>query len=302
MLNNNSQGFRLDDLSWLICFYFSAWLLLSWFLISHTIIDTIYKYSSENTSLLDKMSQEREIHMFVENKKQQKESKEEHKEMYMSDKNAEALGQVTKKKGFENLSNTDELNIKQLLQEYAEELEKEKYKQDNEKELTINILDPKTLKIVKKIFKKKSELTQIPSSYNFNYNQAFNWDKNGPPQVPTFMYKYSQYFRNMGNKIKNNWAPPGGIPISVYDNAYHSAGFAPGHISMQKFPPQAIAITFMIDDIGNVIDIKLMGSNGFKVLDTSLIEAIRDARNFSPPPKELLKNNRLILPWIFRIY
>ena len=300
--------FQVDEVTWFLCFSFSAWMLFSIFFLSHIIIDSMYQYThGDSTPLLDKLSKEKEIKLFVENPKKE-ETIEKNYEKYMSEQNAEARGRLTKKKGFQNLSEVDQFNVKQLFQEYAEQLQKEKRKHDLEKELEITILDS-IIKKKKHTSKKPpvaqkiiSELTKIPSSYDFNYEQIFSWNQDGEPQIPTFMYKYSQYFRNMGNKIRDSWAPPGGTQTPVYDNNYHKGGYTPGYISIQKYPSQDIIITFMIDESGEVMDIQLVESNGFKSLNDSLIEAIQDAKNFGPPPNELLKNNRLILPWHFRIY
>lgn len=160
-------------------------------------------------------------------------------------------------------------------------------------------------KIIKTPLKRKAPLLKnplkIPAHYRFRREFALSWDRKGFPQIPTVYWKHYEYFKKMLRKIQDNWAPPGGRPYPTYADAYKSLGYVPGYFQVKPFPSQDVYVVFSLDKEGNVGDVKVVKSLGYKMLDEACKDAIIRSKNFSPPPKELLQNGVLYVPIIFRI-
>ncbi len=288
-----------EQIIWLSFFMISSWIILSTLLLSQKIMNIWYHYNQDKSDLLSHF-QKKEIPMIITNPKD-KESIDLKEKLYRSNRFSEGRGKLTIKKGFKNLSMQDKLKIKDLNQAYLKEgHQQEPYS------FTSKIIDERSIfKYKQKQHKKrqtKQTLSLIPDSYEFQYEYAFSWTKEGLPQIPSYYFKYYKYFRDMSEKIRDNWVPPGGIPVPTYGNEYHRMQYVPGHVRLRRFPPQEIAISFMVDHSGEVLDIKMMRKSRFKSLNISIVEAISNSKNFGPPPKELLHLNIVIFPWVFRIY
>ena len=294
----NERRLENQHILFLIFFSLVSWFFFSSLLMNQKLFDLFYYFQSEE-KVLSKSFDERTIPVIVTNPKKTKEEKSDPSEqLYRSNRNAQAQGRLTKKKGFQWLSEQEKIKIRNS--------QKIQPKETNEGE---DILTTKLLyedQLLWNQFKKKKkyhELMRIPDSYDFNYKHAFSWNRDGSPQIPSYHYKHYKYIKAMMNKIRYNWARPGGIPTSIYGDDYHGSYYVPGYIRLRLFPPQEIGIVFMLDKHGEVMDIKVKRSNGYKTLDNSLVEAIRNAQNFGPPPKDFMQSfDRAFFPWIFKIY
>ncbi len=278
---------------------FSTWFIVFSILSSQPISEMWYhiiEHPMWDDANQNKKNSKR-LPMLIMNEKQAKEEKEKKEKQYMSDSNHRAQGQLTKGKGFSLLSHHDEL---QIVIKSVQEL--------------INTINKKanfTIQITKNIIKKYRQKPQpkiaesyLPSSIDYTYKTVLSWDANGRPQIPTYYFKYSDYFRNMGHLIKQSWYLPGGRPNPVYGDDYHKYLYSshPGSLRLQKYPKQEIVVDFSIDKEGQVTTLKIIKSNGYRHLEQSIIDAIQIASPFKPPPQKLLKKDSMSLKWLFKIY
>ncbi|RME87953.1 MAG: energy transducer TonB [Candidatus Hydrogenedentota bacterium] len=283
-----------DNRRWALFFLFSSWLIFSILFSQNILRETFLKPKTEPKN------NSKQISVLVENPRD-KEEKPDPFENALSNQNRKARWLKKEKRQFNVFSTYRELS----------------FSKRGEKARKVRILagrysDKEAVKVHQKIKKTlegnggdtnfgKEKVTRIPDNYRFQYREALSWDRFGYPQIPAIRYKYYEFFKNMLDKIQSNWAPPGGIPSPIYDDDYHRIQPVPGYVRFQTFPPQEIKVAFMLDEKGNVLDVRLISSLGYKSLDASCIEAIRRSRNFGKVPKDLLKNNRVIIPIIFRI-
>ena len=290
----NENRLEQSNILWFIFFAFVSWAVITSLLMTQKIFDLFYElYTYEPEP--EKSVNERKIPVLITNPKKKKEKPDILENLYRSDRDAEARGRITKNKGFRWLSGQDELK-------YGYKIDHKIYDQNDVHIATI--INPKN-SLYKFFFNKKKYQTpnKIPDSYQFNYDHAFSWNREGLPQIPSYHHKHFRYIRSMMEKIRYHWSPPGGFPTPVYTDRYHKGQYyAPGYLRMRLFPPQEIDIVFMLDKEGYVVDIKVFRSGGYHNLDNSIVEAISNSKNFGPPPKEMLKGNKVIFPWLIKIY
>ena len=292
----NHHEFESPNILWLISFSLASWLFISITFMNQKIFDFLYKIQS-NEKELSSLFDQKEIAMIVENSDTTKTEKENIERVYRSKNTAQARGKITKKKGFQWLSEQEQLKLKEFKNNQHIS------HQNKEKILTAKIIQE--TKFLRHNFLKKkrySALSKIPASYNFDSRQAFSWNKDGTPQIPTYFYQHYDYIKLMIDKIRYHWAPPGGSPRNLYQNRFYNGTYVPGYVRIRIFPPQKIGLIFMLDKSGEVLDVKIKRSRGYHSLDQSFIEAIRSVQNFGPPPKDFIRLNRAIFPWLFKIY
>jgi len=297
MANFTLKQFKIpeEDQNWLVYFIFSSWI----------IITILFAADLPHEILKEKFEAKKQkiVQVLLENKDNENSEKNVIEEKFLSNKANSGSGSLTQKKGFHNLSENRELEFsesgnestkqnEQLLKSLSKP-EKTGYK------TSINKTHSKSGE--KSIYKSSGQHTTIPENYQFKDEFAFSYDNNGNPVIPTVEYKNYEYFKSMLNKIQNNWAPPGGTPYPVYGDSYHSQSFVPGRTSYQTFPSQEIKVVFTLDAEGNVLDAVVWDSLRSLLLDKSCVEAIKNSRNFGAVPPELLMNNQLTMPLIFKI-
>lgn len=218
---------------------------------------------------------------------------------FLSDRDSEAQGQLTKEKGFESISTDYVLSpgeMKPMQGRIVSARQYAKILTARESRLRVAVSDEKPSQAA------SADRLRIPSYYRFRHDFALSWDYAGRPAIPTARYAHYSYFRSMINKIQSVWAPPGGEPYPTFGDSYHRMNYAAGYTRFSTFPSQDIYIQFLLDENGVVKDAKLVSSLGFQSLDRSCIEALYSAHDFGPVPKELLDGNGvLIVPFIFRI-
>lgn len=237
------------------------------------------------------------IRALLENAAPEKEKKRETVK-FLSDKDSEARGDLTKEKGFESASTDYVLSPGARETVKARIVSAKKYTKiltSTEGRQRIHIAREKAEPSA------ATDRLRIPAYYRFKHDFALSWDYAGRPAIPTVRYAHYRYFRSMINKIQNVWAPPGGDPYPTFGDSYHRMNYAAGYTRFSTFPSQDIYIQFLLDEQGVVRDAKLVSSLGFQSLDRSCIEALYAAHDFGPPPKEILENGILIVPFIFRI-
>jgi len=67
-------------------------------------------------------------------------------------------------------------------------------------------------------------------------------------------------------------------------------------------PSQEVKIVFVLNKGGDIIHIEILDSLGNKPLNESCYDAIRLSKGFGPVPKDLLKGDLLVIPFIFGYY
>ncbi len=218
---------------------------------------------------------------------------------FLSDKESEAQGQLTKEKGFESISTDYVLSPGEMQPMQGRIVSGKKLaKILTAKESRVTIAAPQE----QTSQSASAERLRIPAYYRFRHDFALSWDYLGRPAIPTARFAHYSYFRSMISKIQSVWAPPGGDPYPTFGDSYHRMNYAAGYTRFSTFPSQDIYIHFLLDENGVVKDAKLVSSLGYQSLDRSCIEALYAAHDFGPPPKELLDGNGvLIVPFIFRI-
>lgn len=288
-LDNDRLGIFFIFSFWIVLFFLYAVQFPKWIELAQNH-DIIKKHNLTQN--------QKEIKVLIENPKEKSE-KEKKELVFLSNQEMKARGQLTKERGFEALTKDEELEWN---------TEKEQIQQKSIKTFTGRDFEIQLEKITNplrsienEIHKSQTHLKKIPTYYQFRDRFALSWNMIGSPRIPTKDFKHFDYFKAMLNKIKNNWAPPGGIPYPVYGDDYHSMSPAPGYTRFSSFPNQDVKIVFMIDDNGNVLDAKIHHSLGYQSLDQSLLDAIYVSRNFGFPPKELIQKGVVIIPIIFRI-
>lgn len=95
-----------------------------------------------------------------------------------------------------------------------------------------------------------------------------------------------KYFENMNSVILNNWYPP-----LVEQNTNDS-------IKIQKYPNERIESAIILNRKGQVIDARIIKSNGIKSIDESCIEAIKSSKNFGMIPNEF-EGELIAVPFYF---
>lgn len=284
------MNLKLEDRRYLIFFSFAFWFISYWLIVEQIHYKMIRYVAGKVDDPLQK-----EIRVLLENPTE-KPTVEKKEKVFLSNRDAMARGSLTREKGFEAISQDYKLSLgKRGLSKGG--------KSSEAKDL-ITASQAEKL-ILEKKGSEKSTATQeemrIPVYYQFRDRFALSWDARGNPQIPTKNFEHYKYFRRMLDKIQQHWAPPGGIPYPTYGDEYHRMSYTPGYVRYTSFPSQDIKVVFMLNQEGDVVDVKLWESLGYTSLDHSCTEAIIRARNFGPPPEELLENNALIVPIIFRI-
>ncbi len=291
----NKKYLKSQHQLFFICFTLASWLLFSALFMNQVIFDFLYELQLGETSLSNNFNK-RKIPMIITSPNiKKKESEEKIERVYMSNKSFQAQGKLTKRKGFQWLSEQDQLKLESF--QKASQI-KSQMKDDV---LMVKIFKKKSI-LWKKHKKRYSRLTQIPASYNFDYKRALSWNRDGTPQIPTYLYKEYKYIKSMGDSIHNYWILPGGSPKNLYQYDYYKNYYVPGYVRIRIFPPQKIALMFMLNELGEVLDVKIQKSLGYQVLNESLIEAIYSIKNFGIPPKSFIKSNRVIFSWLLQLY
>ncbi len=291
----DDRTFESQHTLWLISFSLASWLFFSIAFMNQKIFDFLYKIQS-NEKKISSLLGKREIAMIVENS-DAPEEEENIEKVYLSKRTAQAQGKITKQKGFRWLSEQEQLKLKEFKNN-------QRVDQENREDVLMAKIIQETRLLRQSISKKKrySELSKIPDSYDFDYRQAFSWDRDGTPQMPTYFYRHYDYIKSMIDKIRYHWAPPGGSPRNLYQSRFHNGQYVPGYVRIRLFPPQKVGLVFMLDESGEVLDVRIKKSMGYQALNQSFIEAIRSIQNFGPPPKDFIRINRAVFPWLFKIY
>lgn len=255
-------------------FVFVTLSLISTFLFFQ-IPQTIFQNQSKQTDSANQQT----FNILLEQEKKQPQDPETEYKSYLSNQTLKARGNLTKEKGFENLSQSDTFLPMhpafdaRILHGYTDQAP----------------------------LKTQTKKTVLPSHYKFRNKFAFSWDRFGAPQIPSIRYKHFEYFQAMLRKIRMHWAPPGGFPAEIYDDSFFSSSSFGGGLSIQSIRPQDVKVVFAVDAIGNVLGARIHDSIGDRIIDDACLDAIISSKNFGPPSADLLSDGIAEVSLIFRI-
>lgn len=289
---------------WFVWFLFSSWIVLALLFYLQVpqkiLVNQILKDQEKKT-----------VSVLLKNKEQENLQKDPNATM-LSDQDNQAQGNLTKKKEFQNMSPYNDLIFaRKGEQEPAPQISQKKLSQLSTTKKNsfvvrfVKLLQKKKRKILGRggvLDWAKSDYTRIPDSYPYQKEFALSFDRLGSPIIPTKKYEHYDYFRKLVEKIRQHWYPPGGTyhpPIG--DDFFATNNFIPGYTRVQTYPSQEVQTIFMLNRQGDVIDVRIYSSLGYKSLDQSCLDAIRQSKNFGSPPKELLERGTLVIPFFFRI-
>jgi TonB family protein len=120
-------------------------------------------------------------------------------------------------------------------------------------------------------------LTRIPANYRFREDFALRYDGQDLFSIARQELVGYQYFRRMMRQIRD------GFPLLgnwSYRDPY-------GVVINEQVKPQIVAVQFLVDDTGRVLDVKVVSSIGQRVVDEACVNALQH-QNFGPPPPEVL--------------
>jgi TonB family protein len=109
-------------------------------------------------------------------------------------------------------------------------------------------------------------------------------------QLNTVEYKFYGFFHRIRQKLEQFWGK------SIQEKAH--ALFRQG----RRLPARENLITSLqitLNEKGEIIAVKIMGTSGVKELDDAAIESFNQAGPFPNPPKDLLVNGKAIIEWGF---
>lgn len=102
--------------------------------------------------------------------------------------------------------------------------------------------------------------------------------------------KYYGFYHRIRQKLEQHWGS------SIKDkakNLYRSKNRIPASENL------ITSVTVILNDKGNIVDIKIEGTSGVRELDQAAIESFNKAGPFPNPPKGLLVGGRATIQWGF---
>jgi len=248
----------------------------------------------------------------IENKFKNK--KEEHDKLrFISNKTVSGSGKLTKSKGYVNRLGNDDPELKLMgggsgdTSSKAKKNNKKTKKNNTEvaPEILSNFDAQYIIRLLRSSVKKRKKRTKaagkfkftkdnLPWAYEKNKKFTMSFDSRGNLTIPTIRQKHYEYFQELIQKFKYNWAPPGGQPYPVFGDSYFQQNPVPGRSTYRTFPKQVINWGFTLDENGKVIDVRIIKSMKYKALDDSITESILQIGTFKAPPKDLLENDHFI--------
>jgi hypothetical protein len=208
----------------------------------------------------------------------------------LSDEDAAGTGGLTEKQGFHTSSPFYEFMMGALPSSKSPE---QKETKPNDKEVDLYEVGIFHADPMSKIIPKPStnptqqsvgEMTKIPFNYRFEQDFLFRWDGSKVISLPRKQLAGYHYFKNMLRKIENSFYPPGGGNYAYRDMA--------GTVVREGILPGEVKVQFLLNDTGDVIDVKLMAGQGQKIVENACIESIR-GQNFGVVPPEVRENGMI---------
>ncbi|GBF50254.1 TonB-dependent receptor [Leptospira ryugenii] len=275
--------------------------LIASLVLGHLITrNMLWKMFSEESSetFLSEQEKEKIYEVLVEQQFINPEKKDEYKAL--SDRDSAGGGGLTEKQGFHTLSPFREFIYGSASAQPSKAQPKsEQTKEDDLFEIGIFKADPVSKQTTEESTNQNAsagQMTKIPFNYRFQQDFLFRWDGAKALTIPTKQYAGYHYFKNMLRRIEESFAPPGGGNYAYRDMA--------GIVAREGIKPGVAKVQFLLSEGGQVLDVKLVGSQGQTVVDQSCMDSIR-GQNFGPVPEEvkakgLIFGINFIFPDIYR--
>lgn len=204
----------------------------------------------------------------------------------LSDEDSAGSGGLTEKEGFHTLTPFYEFIMGKKFSSPSTESTSQNKKQEEEVyEVGIYRIDPLEVTRPQVVSSARpsslGQETKIPANYRFQQDFLFRWDGSRSISIPRKQLAGYHYFKNMLRKIENSFFPPGGGNFAYRDAA--------GFVIREGILPGETKIVFMLNDAGDVIDVKQVSSQGQEIVDRACMDAIR-GQNFGPVPPEVKEN------------
>lgn len=200
----------------------------------------------------------------------------------LSNRDSSGGGGITEKQGFHTLSPFREFIFGSSSQSPSKQQPKaEQTKEEDLFEVGILKADPKTTSNSEESPNQSAssgQMTKIPFNYRFQQDFLFRWDGSKALTVPTKQLAGYYYFKSMLKRIEESYAPPGGGNYAYRDMA--------GIVRKEGIKEGQSKVLFMLNDLGQVIDVRLVSSQGQAIVDESCMDAIR-GQNFGVVPDEI---------------
>jgi hypothetical protein len=200
----------------------------------------------------------------------------------LSNRDSAGGGGLTEKQGFHTLSPFREFIFgSQNSTPSKEQPKSEQTKEEDLFEVGILKADPKTNSNSEESPNQNAssgQMTKIPFNYRFQQDFLFRWDGAKALTVPTKQLAGFHYFKNMLKRIEESYAPPGGGNYAYRDMA--------GIVKKEGIKEGQTKVLFLLSEAGQVIDVKLVSSQGQTIVDESCMDAIR-GQNFGVVPEEI---------------
>ncbi|TGN19461.1 energy transducer TonB [Leptospira idonii] len=257
--------------------------LISSLLLGHLITrNMLWKMLGEEqaSELASQEEKEKIYDILVEQQFINPEKKDEYKAL--SNQDSAGGGGITEQQGFHTLSPFREFIYGSAASNPSTAQPKaEQSKEDDVYEIGIYKADPKTTQNQEESPNQSAsagKMLKIPFNYRFQQDFLFRWDGAKALTVPTKQFAGYYYFKNMLKRIEESFAPPGGGNFAYRDIA--------GTVVREGIKPGMTKVLFMLNDNGQVIDVRLVSSQGQVVVDQSCLDSIR-GQNFGAVPDEI---------------
>ncbi|MBF3376117.1 energy transducer TonB [Leptospira borgpetersenii] len=201
----------------------------------------------------------------------------------LSNVDAAGAGGITKKEGFHSASPFREFIMGSMARRPSEAQKQEAKEKNDEKVFEVGIykIDPvqtANTEETKQSSQTYGRMTKIPFNYRFEQDFLFRWDGNQALSIPRKKLAGYEYFKRMLKQIEGSFAPPGGGNYAYRDMA--------GTVVREGILPGQVKVLFMLSEGGQVLDTKLVSSQGQDVVSQACVDSIR-GQNFGKVPDEV---------------
>ncbi|MGJ4788940.1 TonB-dependent receptor [Leptospira koniambonensis] len=274
------------------------------FLVAHLFTRNIlFKILGEDPIVQVKERAEREkiYEVLLEQEFVDKKIKDEYKAL--SNVESAGSGGITKEKGFHTLSPFREFvmgNIFRNPSKASPQNSQKKTEEEKVYEVAILKQDPVEFTNPNEQTPEQTpatgRMTKIPFNYRFQQDMLFRWDGSSSMSIPTKKLVGYEYFKRMLRQIEQSFSPPGGGNFGYRDGA--------GTVIREAIEPGEAKVQFLLNDAGQVIDTKLISSQGQALVDQSCVDALR-GQNFGKVPEDVKAQGMIygitfIFPRIYR--
>jgi TonB family protein len=260
--------------------------------------DSLFNFVSVK-NITDKSSQGRDIIVNInEDKKRIIDEK-----TLFSENDSSAKGYITKEKGDRWLNNSRDFALKRGSKSIGKDVDKSV----NRPTKTGILLTDNTELIITMTQQDMgsllgegglNELTTIPDRYSFTKENAIFYSNDGTFSFNTLKFKPFKYFKEMKDKIANNWFPPLLANSVIYGFDPVTGSYTPGRLRIMAIPNQVVKLYFIMNRNGDVLDVKIVESMGNNTIDSSCLDSIKNSKNFGKVPQEI-EGEEILIRFVF---